>query len=66
MLMRDVAAGTPFLQLYFLYVLVVLYLLTPFLRLVVRHATHRMQGAFAAVLLGLGALDQVLASQSRA
>ena len=59
---RDVAAGTPFLQLYFLYVLVVLYLLTPFLRLVVRHATHRMQGAFAAVLLGLGALDQVLSS----
>ncbi|WP_088282236.1 acyltransferase [Kineosporia sp. A_224] len=59
---RDVAAGTPFLQLYFLYVLVVLYLLTPFLRLVVRHTTHRMQAAFGAVLLGLGALDQVLSS----
>ncbi len=59
---RDVAAGTPFLQLYFLYVLGVLYLLTPFLRLVVRHATHRMQAAFAAVLLGLGAVDQVLSS----
>jgi surface polysaccharide O-acyltransferase-like enzyme len=59
---RDVAAGSPFLQLYFLYVLVVLYLLTPFLRLVVRHATHRMQAAFAGVLLLLGALDQVLAT----
>jgi surface polysaccharide O-acyltransferase-like enzyme len=59
---RDVAAGTPFLQLYFLYVLVVLYLLTPFLRLIVRHATHRMQAAFAGVLLGLGAVDQVLSS----
>ena len=59
---RDVAAGTPFLQLYFLYVLAVLYVLTPFLRLVVRHATHRMQAAFGGVLLGLGAADQVLSA----
>jgi surface polysaccharide O-acyltransferase-like enzyme len=59
---RDVAAGTPFLQLYFLYVLGVLYLLTPFLRVIVRHTTYRMQAAFAGLLLGLGAVDQVLAS----
>lgn len=59
---RDVAAGTPFLQLYFLYVLAVLYVLTPFLRLVVRHATHRMQAAFAGVLLALGAADQLLSA----
>lgn len=59
---RDVAAGTPFLQLYFLFVLAVLYVLTPFLRLVVRHATHRMQAAFGGVLLGLGAADQVLSA----
>jgi surface polysaccharide O-acyltransferase-like enzyme len=59
---RDVANGTPFLQLYFLYVLGVLYLLTPFLRVIVRHTTYRMQAAFAGLLLGLGAVDQVLSS----
>ncbi len=58
---RDVASGTPFLQLYFLYVLLGLYLLTPFLRIVLRETTRRMQLGFAAVLLGLGAVDQVAA-----
>jgi surface polysaccharide O-acyltransferase-like enzyme len=63
---RDVAAGTPFLQLYFLYVLLGLYLLTPFLKLVLRHTTRRMQLGFAGVLLGLGVLDQVVASFAEA
>lgn len=57
----DVASGAPFLQLYFLYVLAGLVLATPFLKVVTRHATWRMQLGLAAVLLALGALDQVLA-----
>ncbi|HYN66514.1 MAG TPA: acyltransferase family protein [Ornithinibacter sp.] len=59
---RDVLAGTPFLQLYFLFVLVGLYVLTPFLRIIVRHTTRRMQVGFVAVLLGLGALDQAISA----
>ena len=56
----DVGSGAPFLQLYFLYVLAGLVLITPFLKVVTRHATWRMQLGFAVVLLGLGALDQML------
>jgi surface polysaccharide O-acyltransferase-like enzyme len=56
---RDVLAGTPFLQLYFLYVLVGLYLLTPYLRILIRHTTRRIQVAFAGTLLALGLVDQV-------
>lgn len=55
----DVARGAPFLQLYFLYVLAGLVLVTPFLKVVTRHATWRMQVGFAVVLLGLGVLDQL-------
>jgi surface polysaccharide O-acyltransferase-like enzyme len=57
---RAVASGAPFLHLYFLYVLAGLYLLTPFLRAALRSMNHRTQVGFAAVLLGLGAVDQVL------
>lgn len=56
---RDVASGAPFLQLYFLYVLAGLVLITPFLKVITRHATWRMQLWFAVVLLALGVLDQV-------
>ncbi|HET6685049.1 MAG TPA: acyltransferase family protein [Jiangellaceae bacterium] len=56
---RDVLAGTPFLQLYFLYVLAGLYLLTPYLRILLRHTTHRIQVTFAGTLLALGLVDQV-------
>lgn len=56
----DVAAGAPFLQLYFLYVLAGLVLVTPFLKVVTRHATWRMQLGLAVVLLALGAVDQVV------
>lgn len=57
---QDVLAGSPFLQLYFLFVIVGLYLITPFLRVLVRAATRRMLWAFALVMAGLGALDQVI------
>jgi surface polysaccharide O-acyltransferase-like enzyme len=55
----DVARGAPFLQLYFLYVLAGLVLVTPFLKVVTRHATWRMQLWFAVVLLALGIGDQL-------
>jgi len=55
----DIARGAPFLQLYFLYVLAGLVLITPFLKVFTRHATWRMQLGFGAVLLGLGVVDQV-------
>jgi surface polysaccharide O-acyltransferase-like enzyme len=57
---RAVASGAPFLQLYFLYVLAGLYLLTPFLRTALRAMGLREQAWLAAVLLGLGAADQAL------
>lgn len=56
----DVVSGAPFLQLYFLYVLAGLVLITPFLKVITRHATWRMQLGFAVVMLALGVLDQVL------
>lgn len=56
----DVGRGAPFLQLYFLYVLAGLVVITPFLKVVTRHATWRMTFGFGAVLLGLGIADQVL------
>ncbi|HSK26997.1 MAG TPA: acyltransferase family protein [Jiangellales bacterium] len=59
---RDVLSGTPFLQLYFLFVLLGLYLIAPFLRIVLRHTTRRMQAGFAAVMLGLGVVDQAAAT----
>ncbi|MFP5345818.1 MAG: acyltransferase [Actinomycetes bacterium] len=56
----DVARGAPFLQLYFLYILAGLVLITPFLKVFTRHATWRMQLGFGAVLLALGLADQVM------
>lgn len=56
---RDVLAGTPFLQLYFLFVIAGLYVLSPFLKIIIRFSTRRMQLGFVAVLLGLGAVDEL-------
>lgn len=56
----DVARGSPFLQLYFLYVLAGLVVITPFLKVITRHATWRMQLGFGVVLLALGLGDQVV------
>lgn len=55
----DVARGAPFLQLYFLYVLAGLVLVTPFLKVITRHATWRMQLGFGVVMLALGVVDQL-------
>jgi surface polysaccharide O-acyltransferase-like enzyme len=55
---REVLDGGVYYHLYFLFVLAGLYALTPFLRLIVLHASPRMLVAFVAVLLTLGALDQ--------
>jgi len=56
----DLATGKPYYHLYFLFVLAGLYVITPFLRLVVLNARPRMVGLFAAVLLAIGVADQAL------
>lgn len=56
----DLATGKPYYHLYFLFVLAGLYVITPFLRLVVLNARPRMVGLFAAVLLAIGMADQAL------
>lgn len=56
---HDVARGAPFLQLYFLYILAGLVALTPFLKVITRHATWRMQLGMAVVMLVMGVLDQI-------
>lgn len=55
---REVLEGGVYYHLYFLFVLAGLYALTPFLRLIVLHASNRMLVAFTGVLLTLGAIDQ--------
>jgi surface polysaccharide O-acyltransferase-like enzyme len=59
-LLVDVARGSPFLHLYFLFLLVGLYLVTPLLRLVVQHTPGRRLGGFVVVLLAVGVVDQAL------
>jgi surface polysaccharide O-acyltransferase-like enzyme len=55
---REVLDGGVYYHLYFLFVLAGLYALTPFLRVIVLHASRRMLTGFVVVLLALGALDQ--------
>ena len=55
-----VLAGSPFLHLYFLYVIAGLSLLTPFLRVLLDGATRGTAALLAALALGAGAADQVL------
>ncbi|WP_169577172.1 acyltransferase [Sporichthya polymorpha] len=55
---REVIGGGVYYHLYFLFVLAGLYALTPFVRLIVLHASQRMLVAFVVVLLGIGAIDQ--------
>jgi surface polysaccharide O-acyltransferase-like enzyme len=57
---QSVGRGAPFLQLYFLYILAALALITPFLKVITRHATWRMVLGFGAVMLLLGVVDQLL------
>lgn len=54
----DVMSGEPALHLYFLFVLAGLYILTPFLRLITRHAPTRMLWWFALLMSSLGVADQ--------
>lgn len=56
---QDLAIGKPYYHLYFLFVLLGLYAITPFLRIVVAHAKPRTLATFAGVLLTIGVLDQL-------
>lgn len=56
--LREILTGGVYYHLYFLFVLAGLYAITPFLRVIVLHASERMLLAFVVVLLALGALDQ--------
>lgn len=57
-----VASGEPFLQLYFLYVVAGLTLLTPFLRLVTRNGSRETVTVMAAVFFAIAVLNQALMS----
>ncbi|GAB3060855.1 acyltransferase family protein [Sediminivirga luteola] len=52
-----VLRGAPFVQLYFLYVLAGLILLTPFMRLLPAFGSRRLQIGTATILIGIGVLD---------
>lgn len=52
-----ILTGSPFVQLYFLYILALLTLLTPFMRQLTVHGSRRAQWGTALVLLGIGVLD---------
>lgn len=54
---QAIAAGAPFVQLYFLYVLAGLILITPVLRLLTAHGTAATQWGSAAILLAIGVLE---------
>jgi surface polysaccharide O-acyltransferase-like enzyme len=53
-----IASGSVYLHLYFLFILLGLYVLTPFLRVLTLHAPRRMLWGFTALMLGLGITDQ--------
>lgn len=52
-----ILTGSPFVQLYFLYVLALLTLLTPFMRQLTVHGSRRAQWGTALVLLAIGMVD---------
>ena len=52
-----ILTGSPFVQLYFLYILALLTLLTPFMRQLTVHGSRRAQWGTALVLLGIGIVD---------
>ncbi|RAD70871.1 hypothetical protein DN508_34165, partial [Burkholderia multivorans] len=53
-----ILSGSPFVQLYFLYVLAGLTLLTPFFRLLSVHGSRRLQWGTGLIFLGIGMVDQ--------
>jgi surface polysaccharide O-acyltransferase-like enzyme len=60
--LRAVATGTPFFHLYYLFVIAGLYVATPFLRLLVDHASGRLSVVLCLLLFAVGAADQVAVS----
>ncbi len=56
----EVASGSVFLHLYFLFILLGLYVLTPYLRVLTLHAPPRMMWGFTVIMLGLGLTDQAI------
>lgn len=59
---HDILSGTPFGHLYFLYLIVGLYLVTPFLRVLTRHADQSTLTAAIIVAFGFGIANQALAT----
>lgn len=57
-----ILTGSPYVQLYFLYVLAGLILLTPFMRLLSLHGTKRLQWGTAGILLAIGMADHVIST----
>jgi surface polysaccharide O-acyltransferase-like enzyme len=57
---RDVAAGHPFLQMYYLYVIAGLYVVAPFLQDLVRRCTNRQLTMVAVAVLALNIGDAML------
>ena len=55
-----IASGSVFLHLYFLFILLGLYVVTPYLRVLTLHAPRRMLWGFTAMMLGLGVTDQAI------
>ncbi|MFC4563471.1 acyltransferase [Nocardiopsis mangrovi] len=58
----DVLSGAPSLHLYFLFVLAGLYVLTPFLRVLVEHSTTARLWWFAALMSAIGMADQAISA----
>lgn len=56
----QIASGSVFLHLYFLFILLGLYVVTPYLRVLTLHAPRRMMWGFTAIMLGLGVTDQAI------
>ena len=56
----EIASGSVFLHLYFLFILLGLYVVTPYLRVLTLHAPRRMMWGFTAIMLGLGVTDQAI------
>jgi len=59
-ILNSLAIGAPYPHLYFLYLLAGLYLVTPYLRLFLRHATRRQQLAAVILAFGVGLGDKLV------